>query len=131
MDYESDLRASGDLAALWSRARNYTLVSAIPAVSDKQLATAPAWGGDLPLPPGYEVHLQLPDTITERTRQLAAQLTANAPTPYAKAQAIEQYLRQYEYDLSVPFIRGKVLRAVLSDKPSEPLAHVKQPILSP
>ncbi len=102
VDYETDLRASGDLAALWSRARNYTLVSAIPAVSDKQLAAAPAWGGDHPLPPGYDVHLQLPDTITERTRQLAAQLTANAPTPYAKAQAIEQYLRQYEYDLSVP-----------------------------
>jgi hypothetical protein len=101
VDYEADLRASGDLAALWSRARNYTLVSAIPAVSDKQLDATPAWGADHPLPAGYDVHLQLPDTITERTRQLAAQLTTGAATPYAKAQAIERYLRQYEYDLSV------------------------------
>lgn len=101
VDYEAALRADGDLAALWARARNYTIVSAIPAVSAEQLAAAPAWGDDQPLPTGYEIHLQLPETITTRTRQLAAQLTANAATPFAKAQAIEQYLRQYEYDLSV------------------------------
>jgi hypothetical protein len=44
----------------------------------------------------------LPDTITGRTRQLAAELTAGRDTPYVKAQAIEAYLRQYEYDLAVP-----------------------------
>lgn len=101
VDYEADLRGAGDLVALWSRARNYTLVSAIPAVSGEQLAATPAWGAAQPLPPGYEVHLQLPSTITDRTRQLATQLTAGLDSPFAKAQAIERYLRQYEYDLNV------------------------------
>jgi transglutaminase-like putative cysteine protease len=101
LNYDAQVRAPDDLVALWSRARNYTVVSAIPAVSEAQLAATPAWGAAQPLPPGYELHLQLPETITERTRQLAAQLTAGQATAYAKAQAIETYLRQYEYDLSV------------------------------
>lgn len=102
LNYEAEVRADGDLAALWSRARTYTLVSAIPAVSTEQLAAALGWGEDRPLPAGYEIHLQLPESVTERTRQLAAELTAGLETPYAKAQAIETYLRQYEYDLAVP-----------------------------
>ncbi|MEZ4715816.1 MAG: transglutaminase-like domain-containing protein [Caldilineaceae bacterium] len=43
----------------------------------------------------------MPDTITERTRALAAELTAGLETPYAKARALELYLRQFEYDLTV------------------------------
>ncbi len=37
--------------------------------------------------------LQLPDTITPRTRSLAERITAGLETPYEKAQAITQYLR--------------------------------------
>lgn len=102
VDYQAEVRADGDLVALWQRARNYTVVSSIPAVSEAMLAAAPAWGGERPLPPGYEIHLALPDTITERTRQLAAELIADQPTPFAKARAIELFLRQYSYDLTVP-----------------------------
>ncbi|MCL4859828.1 MAG: transglutaminase-like domain-containing protein [Caldilineaceae bacterium] len=101
VNYDVELRNDGDLVAIWSRAGNYTVVSAIPAVSEAQLAALPAWGDGHPLPDGYEMHLELPDTITDRTRQLAAELTADAEGPYAQAQAIERYLRQYEYDLTV------------------------------
>lgn len=101
INYDAEVRADGDLIALWSRTRNYTIVSSIPAVSEGDLAGAPSWGADLPLPDGYEVHLELPDVITERTRQLAQDLTAAEPTLYGRAKAIESYLRQYEYDLEV------------------------------
>jgi transglutaminase-like putative cysteine protease len=100
--YDAEWRAEGDLVALWSRARNYSIVSSIPAVSEEQLASVPAWGENNPLPNDYAPHLQLPDTITDRTRQLAARLTAGLSSPHAQAQAIESYLRQYEYDLAVP-----------------------------
>jgi transglutaminase-like putative cysteine protease len=101
INYDAEVRADGDLIALWSRARNYTIVSSIPAVSETDLAAALNWGPDLPLPAGYDIHLDLPDVITERTRQLAHDLTDGEPTPYARAKAIETYLRQYEYDLEV------------------------------
>ncbi len=102
VDYQAEVRADGDLVAIWQRARTYTVISNIPAVSEEMLAREPAWGAERPLPPGYETHLELPDTITEQTRQLAMDLTANEPTPFAKARAIERFLRQYEYDLNVP-----------------------------
>ena len=102
LPYEAELRADGDVVALWARERNYTIVSAIPAVSAEQLAATPAWGPEQPLPDGYEIHLQLPDTITDRTRQLAAELTANQPSAFAKAHAIEMHLRTLAYDLTVP-----------------------------
>lgn len=102
VDYQAEVRADGDLVAIWQRARNYTVVSTIPAVSEEMLADEPAWDATQPLPTGYEVHLALPDTITDRTRQLATDLVADAATPFAKARAIELFLRQYEYDLTVP-----------------------------
>jgi len=46
--------------------------------------------------------LQLPASLPQRVRDLALEITADAPTPYDKAAAIEQYLRQnYTYDLFV------------------------------
>jgi len=48
-------------------------------------------------------YLQLPDTVTDRTRELAQEITAGHDTPFDKVEAIEQYLRQnLTYDLSVP-----------------------------
>lgn len=52
-----------------------------------------------------ERYLQLPDTVTDRTRELAVEITANAETPYDKAKAIEQYLREtitYSEDIGFP-----------------------------
>ncbi len=96
----AELRGPDDLVALWAPVKSYALVSAAPGVDEAFLARLPAWGEDLP--PEMARHLQLPDTVTERTRELARSLTAGLSSPFAKAQAIEAYLRGYEYDLNVP-----------------------------
>lgn len=50
-----------------------------------------------------ERYLQLPQTVTGRTRELAQEITAGYQTAFDKAQAIEQYLRDnLRYDLNVP-----------------------------
>ena len=47
-------------------------------------------------------YLQLPQDITQRTRDLAASLTAGKANPYDKARAIETYLRDnIKYDVSI------------------------------
>ena len=102
LDYEAEVRAPDDLIAVWQNARNYTVISAIPALSAEQLANAPGWDAARPLPAEYASHLQLPATISERTKQLAADLAQGLTTPFAKATAIEQHLRTLTYDLQVP-----------------------------
>ena len=48
-------------------------------------------------------YLQLPKTFSPKVKQLAQDITANAETPYDKANAITQYLRQnIEYSATVP-----------------------------
>ena len=73
----------------------------MPALDETELDALPAWGTENPLPPEYAIYLALPDTITQRTRDLARELTADEPTMYAKATAIEEYLRQIPYDLEI------------------------------
>ncbi|WP_409228307.1 transglutaminase TgpA family protein [Gudongella sp. SC589] len=52
-----------------------------------------------------EIYLNLPDTITDRTIQLADEITAGFDSPMEKALAIESYLRSnYEYSLEVPHV---------------------------
>jgi transglutaminase-like putative cysteine protease len=102
VEYRSVLRAPGDLAYLSAPTRSYSVTSLIPAASDAALAATEGWSAARPLPTTYAHHLSLPDTVTPRTRALAETITADAPTLHAKAQAIEQYLRGFEYDLSVP-----------------------------
>jgi hypothetical protein len=46
-------------------------------------------------------YTQLPNDLPQRVRDLAAQLTAAAPTPYDKAKAIEAYLSSWPYTLQV------------------------------
>ncbi len=44
-------------------------------------------------------YLQLPSEVTDRTRQLAKEITAGIESPYQKAQALEKYLKKnYTYD---------------------------------
>jgi transglutaminase-like putative cysteine protease len=44
-------------------------------------------------------YLQLPSEVTDRTRQLAQEITAGIESPYQKAQALEDYLKKnYSYD---------------------------------
>ncbi len=45
-------------------------------------------------------YLQLPDNITDRTKQLAEDITEDIASPYLKSKAIESYLKEnYTYDL--------------------------------
>lgn len=83
------------------RGENYQVVSAVSHATVVQLQEAgnayPAWV--------TERYLQLPATITERTRQLAQDLTASFDTPFAKARAIEHYLRteiKYNEQIAAP-----------------------------
>jgi transglutaminase-like putative cysteine protease len=67
----------------------YGATSAISIADEASLSTAgtdyPAWITDR--------YLGLPGSITQRTRTLAADLTAAAPTPYQAARVVENYLR--------------------------------------
>lgn len=102
VEYQAQLRSDGDLIALQQRARSYTVISSIPAVSEAMLAAAPNWDAEHPLPAELAIHLELPPTVTDRTRELAAKLVAGKATLFEEAQALEQFLRQYTYDLEVP-----------------------------
>jgi hypothetical protein len=103
VDYTVQERWPGEQVAINARARSYTIVSQVPALSTAELDALPAWDPQaLPLPPEYAVFLALPETVTGRTRDLAQELTGDQPTAYAKATAIEAYLRTIEYDLDVP-----------------------------
>lgn len=86
-----------DLAGLAIAAREYAVVSHIPAPTVQQLREA----GTVYPPEVAERYLALP-AIPGRVRELAAQVAGEAPTPYDKAAAIERYLRAFDYDLGVP-----------------------------
>ena len=106
--YQADERFPGDLVKLSAASRSYTVASLIPALSAAELQALPAWSADRPLPEEFARYLELPDSVTDRTRQLAADLTAGAASPYEQAAAIEQYLRTFAYDLDVPPLPDEV-----------------------
>jgi hypothetical protein len=72
----------------------YTVIGAIADVpADELRATGgvyPAWIS--------ERHLQLPEELPQRVRELASELTADSDNPYDKAKAIEEYLRLIPVD---------------------------------
>lgn len=105
VDFRLDQRGRGDQTAFWGRDANmltssYTVISAIPSVNSEALE-AEQFIEDNDDWPELTKHLELPETVTERTRNLSRELVANAENPYAAATAIESYLRNFEYDLSV------------------------------
>ena len=90
-------RESGDLVALEGRADNYHVLSLVPQVTARDLAEALAT-----YPPQIEeVYLALPNGLPQRVVELAREVTAEAETPYARALALETYLRSFPYDLEV------------------------------
>lgn len=99
--YQAEERFVGDLVALRSNERSYTISSLIPALSTDELSALPDWNAMTPLPAEYAIYLDLPASVTVRTRALAADLTADADTLFARATAIERYLRTFPYDLTV------------------------------
>lgn len=74
----------------------YEGFSLVPAVPPPQLRAASSDYSER----DRNLYLQLPAEIDPRIRELALQVTANAPTPYDKAVAIEAYLKtQFAYTL--------------------------------
>ncbi|MBW7884118.1 MAG: transglutaminase domain-containing protein [Caldilineaceae bacterium] len=109
VDYQAEERFPGDLVSMIARVRSYTVASLVPALSDEMLAALPDWGvPGYTLPDAYGEYLALPDTVTNRTHALAMELVAGQPTLYARATAIERYLRTFPYDLTVPAVSDDV-----------------------
>ncbi len=79
--------------------QTYTVIAEVPP-------TLPDTGGiAYPVDPQVlqERYLQLPEDLAPEIKELALQLTAEAPTDFEKARAIELHLAyEYEYDLAAP-----------------------------
>ncbi len=101
VDSRLELDAQGQLVAMTSGAGGYTVLSAVPALADEALAALPAWSDANPLPPGFAHYQTLPESVPQRTRALATDLTSGLETPYAQARAIEAHLRTIPYDLEI------------------------------
>ncbi len=88
-----------DPSALYSRrvlgaGEAYQVTSSLTEVDQESLDQAGTFYPDWVVPR----YLQLPESLPDRVRLLAEQLTEGLETPYEKAKAIEGYLRQYTYD---------------------------------
>lgn len=91
----------GELVTVAAGAGAYTVVSAIPAVDQDALRSIP-FVQPADLPDGFDAFLALPASVTQRTRDLAHEITRDAATPYDVALAIETYLRRFPYDTTIP-----------------------------
>ena len=77
---------------------SYTVTSRLPEFDADTLRTASA---DVP-DDIAETYLQLPDDFSELAETEAYELTREAPTPYDKAKAIQDHLRTFTYDATMP-----------------------------
>jgi transglutaminase-like putative cysteine protease len=91
--------APGDPSALYPRQRlaageGYQVLSSLTQVDEESLRQAgtsyPSW-----VVPRY---LQLPESLPERVRLLAAEVTEGLTNPYDQTKAIEQFLRRFPYN---------------------------------
>jgi transglutaminase-like putative cysteine protease len=86
-----------DTALLMGTGRSYRVVSWVNNVTVAQLRSA---GTEYPAEI-VAAYLQLPQSLPQRVRLLAEQLTEGAETPYDRAKRIEMYVRTYPYSLDV------------------------------
>lgn len=101
-DFTVSWRPPGEMFAATTEAREYRADSVYPLLTEEQLQAASLDYPDWIL----SRYLQLPDTVPERVRALARELTATELTPYDRAKAIEAYLREFPYTLDVPATGG-------------------------
>ncbi|MEX2625918.1 MAG: DUF3488 and transglutaminase-like domain-containing protein [Ilumatobacteraceae bacterium] len=79
----------------------YTVVSSSPRLAPSQLR------GTSAVEPPDPVHLALPDDFPSSVTELAAGVTAGAPTDYDAALALQRFFRtEFEYSLEVPSGHG-------------------------
>lgn len=89
-------RPADHMAAMLAAGRRYQVLSLIPAATADQLRAA----GTI-YPAGVaQLYLALPE-LPARIGELAQEVTAGAATPYDQALALQDYLRQFSYDLAV------------------------------
>ena len=91
--------APGDPSVLYSRyplavGESYQFLSSLTEADEESLGQAGTSYPDWVVPR----YLQLPDSLPNRVRALAEQLTVDLEAPYEKAKAIESYLRDIRYD---------------------------------
>jgi len=93
--------AQDDLTAVLPRGRlpRYEITSWAPRVTAQELEAAPTvYPAEI-----RARYLQVPDSVPQRVKDLAARLTQNATSPYDKALRVQEYLRAtYPYKLDVP-----------------------------
>ncbi len=98
-DYTAAWRSFDDLFSIRAPGvTEYRVDSYVPNISESKLREAGANYPDWIL----ERYLKLPDSLPDRVRALARDLTATARTPYDRAREIEAYLRGYSYTLDLP-----------------------------
>ena len=90
-------REPGDFFGATVEAESYRAVSMISTATQDQLRHA---GENYP-PSIRARYLTLPDDIPPRVHALARDLTATSATPYDRARAIENYVRQFPYTLDL------------------------------
>jgi transglutaminase-like putative cysteine protease len=76
--------------------RTYTVESAVPVTDEEGWRSVPRESFDALYAENaglWAPYLQLPDTLPERVRRLAEDVTAEAESPYDKVKSIEQYLK--------------------------------------
>jgi transglutaminase-like putative cysteine protease len=76
----------------------YQVVSTVPNWTEEELRSATDEVPD----EIRDRYTALPDSLAPEVRQLAAELTANAQTPYDRALALQTHLRTFQYDLTAP-----------------------------
>ena len=76
----------------------YSVLAAVPDIDEQSLRNA---GTDYPA--YIEQHYtEVPATVPQEVHALAQEITQGANNPYDKARLVEQYVRSYEYDETIP-----------------------------
>ncbi|WP_434750042.1 transglutaminase TgpA family protein [Paenibacillus amylolyticus] len=73
--------------------KNYTVVSEVPIIVEDELRTKSS-EALYTSNPAEDKYLQLPSRFPERVKDLAAEITASAKTPYEKVALLQNYLQQ-------------------------------------
>ncbi len=104
VQYPRDAGGGGEILFAYTQrvldaGETYTVVSLVPNPDAPSLRAAgtdyPEWI--------RQYYLQVPETLPERVRALAQDLTTPFDNPYDKAKALERYLRSIPYNEEIPF----------------------------
>ncbi|MDQ8737334.1 transglutaminase domain-containing protein [Paenibacillus sp. LHD-38] len=97
--------SSGELRLLnWSMKnrkypQTYSVTSSVPIIDEELLRETTAGWPDQAAASRNAYYLELPDTLPDRVKQLAKEVTAEATNDYDKAKSLEAYLRlNYTYN---------------------------------